>query len=229
LKGEKVTAITRRGKWIIVALTGGAHLVIHLGMTGQLRIVTASAVLANHTHLILDLDRRRQLRFRDVRRFGSATVLADSDGLEGFFARAGLGPEPFEVDGRYWRDRLGRTARPLKAVLLDQQVIAGVGNIYADEALFEARLHPRRAGRRLSTREAGKLKRAVALVLRRAIERRGSSIRSYVDGTGKKGGYQREFRVYGRAGQACPRCGVAIRRIRLAGRSTHFCPHCQRP
>jgi formamidopyrimidine-DNA glycosylase len=229
LKGEKITAITRRGKWIIVSVARGAHLVIHLGMTGQLRVVTASTALADHTHLILDLDRRRQLRFRDVRRFGSATVLAESEGVEDFFAQAGLGPEPFNVDARYWRDRLSRTARALKAVLLDQQVIAGVGNIYADEALFEARLHPRRAGRRLSAQEAGKLKRAVALVLQRAIQRRGSSIRSYVDGAGKKGSYQREFRVYGRVGQACPRCGVAIKRIRLAGRSTHFCPHCQRP
>ena len=113
-------------------------------------------------------------------------------------------------------------------MLLDQRVVAGVGNIYADEALFEARLHPARIASGLDVREADRLRRAVETVLNRAIDRRGSSIRDYVGGDGQKGAMQNEFRVYGRTGEPCPRCGAPIERMRLAGRSTHFCPACQK-
>src|SRR5262249_47427210 len=124
--------------------------------------------------------------------------------------------------------RLAATNRCIKAVLLDQTVVAGVGNIYADESLFEAELHPARLASDLDDLEADRLRLAVKTVLRRAIEQRGSSIRNYVGGSGLKGRYQDEFRVYGRAGEPCPRCRTPIARIRLAGRSTHYCPKCQR-
>jgi formamidopyrimidine-DNA glycosylase len=232
LLGRTITAVWRRGKWIILDLEGGEHLVFHLGMTGQLTAVPAATELPEHTHLVFALaadgaSEERQLRFRDVRRFGSATLFADREALEAFFARAGLGPEPFELKPADWRRRLAKTNRAIKAVLLDQGVVAGVGNIYADEALFQARLHPARRASDLEPAEAERLRRAVATVLRRAIERRGASIRDYVGGSGLPGGYQEEFLVYGRTGQPCPRCGTAIASMRLGGRSSHYCPACQ--
>ncbi|HEY7155194.1 MAG TPA: zinc finger domain-containing protein, partial [Gemmataceae bacterium] len=163
-----------------------------------------------------------------IRRFGSVTLFANRPAVEDFFVRSGLGPEPFDLPMNYWRDCLRGTKRCLKAVLLDQRVAAGVGNIYADESLFQARLHPSRPADTLDGAEADRLRRAVGAVLRRAIERRGSSIRNYVGGSGLQGEYQNEFRVYGRAGEPCPRCGAAIACLRLAGRSSHYCPRCQK-
>jgi formamidopyrimidine-DNA glycosylase len=228
LVGQKMLAVQRRGKWIIVRLEEGRHFVLHLGMSGQLTVVEAAEPMQNHVHLILGLDDgTRQLRFRDIRRFGTATLFGDPDELEDFFVDSRLGPEPFELEPSYWRQRLRQAQRSLKAVLLDQRVVAGVGNIYADEALFEARLHPARLGSKLADTDADRLRRAVVTVLKRAIDRRGSSIRNYLGGNGQRGGYQNEFRVYGRTGEPCPRCRTPIDRIRLAGRSTHFCPNCQ--
>ncbi|MHB1422988.1 MAG: bifunctional DNA-formamidopyrimidine glycosylase/DNA-(apurinic or apyrimidinic site) lyase [Gemmataceae bacterium] len=227
--GQRVENVSRRGKWILIALEKEAVLVIHLGMTGQLTIVPAASSRADHTHLIFDLDDgQQQLRFRDIRRFGSVTLLPTRQALEEFFVASHLGPEPFDVPAPYWRDCLRNSKRCLKAVLLDQSIVAGVGNIYADESLFEAHLHPARLACDLDDAESNRLRRAVATVLRRAIERRGSSIRNYVDGSGLQGGYQNEFRVYGRTGEPCPRCKTAIESRRLAGRSSHFCPTCQK-
>jgi formamidopyrimidine-DNA glycosylase len=228
LAGRRVVAVRRRGKWIVVDLGKGLALVLHLGMTGQLRVVEAGGPRADHTHLVLALDRgKTQLRFVDVRRFGSATVFTDAAALDAFFEQSELGPEPFDLDPVYWRGRVTATDRCLKAILLDQRVVAGVGNIYADESLFEAKLHPLRTGRSLATAELTRLRKAIAKVLGRAIERRGSSIRNYVGGSGLQGEYQNEFRVYGRTGQPCLRCRTPIQRVRLGGRSTHFCPKCQ--
>jgi formamidopyrimidine-DNA glycosylase len=229
LTGRRVQEVRRRGKWIVADLDHDLHLVFHLGMTGQLVVAPAKEPRLPHTHLVFALDRgAEQLRFRDVRRFGSAVVFHAAEGVRQFFEAAGLGPEPFDLDPKYWRERLAATERCLKAVLLDQRVVAGVGNIYADESLFVARLHPARRGNDLSAAEAGRLRKAVATVLTYAIEKRGSSIRNYVGGSGRKGEYQNEFRAYGRTGEPCVRCGTPITGIRLAGRSTHFCPICQR-
>jgi formamidopyrimidine-DNA glycosylase len=228
LAGRRIDEVRRRGKWIVLALDSGAFLVVHLGMTGQLTVAAADDPVAPHTHLVFDLEEPgRQLRFRDVRRFGSASLFAGAAELEAFFAANGLGPEPFALDPRAWREALANTTRPVKAALMDQTVVAGVGNIYADESLFVARLHPARRGCDLSRAEAERLRKAVARVLTRAIERRGSTIRDYVGGSGLAGGYQEEFQVYGRAGEPCPRCGAAIASRRLAGRASHFCPACQ--
>ncbi len=153
LAGQRVEAIRRRGKWIVAEMDGGDRLVFHLGMTGQLTMTPAEAPKLPHTHLVFDLDEGAgQLRFRDVRRFGSVTLFRADEDVEAFFRAAGLGPEPFGLDAAYWRERLASTARCLKAVLLDQRVVAGVGNIYADEALFEARLHPARTASGLNAR-----------------------------------------------------------------------------
>jgi formamidopyrimidine-DNA glycosylase len=229
ITGKRIESVTRRGKWILVTLENQAILVVHLGMTGQLTVVPTATALADHTHLIFDLDGgEQQLRFRDIRRFGSITFFRSQQALEFFFASSRLGPEPFDVPARYWHDCLQASRRCLKAVLLDQSIVAGIGNIYADESLFEARLHPALLACDLSGAEIDRLRRAVAKVLRRAIEKRGSSIRNYVDGSGVQGGYQNEFRVYGRTGSPCPRCGAAIECRRLAGRSSHYCPICQK-
>jgi formamidopyrimidine-DNA glycosylase len=168
------------------------------------------------------------LRFRDVRRFGSVTVWGPKDNAEEYFDKHRLGPEPFALQPQYWRQQLAKTGRCMKAVLLDQSVVAGIGNIYADESLFAARLHPARRGRTLTAREVRRLAVAVPEVLHRAIEKRGSSIRDYIGGSGRRGGFQDEFCVYGRGGQPCVRCQETITSIRLAGRSTCFCPRCQR-
>jgi formamidopyrimidine-DNA glycosylase len=227
LVSRTVADVRRRGKWIQIALDDGRQILVHLGMTGQLTVQPADAPVADHTHLVFTLDNGRQLRFRDIRRFGSATLFADTAALQHFFEASGLGPEPFELDAAAWRQSLGARRRCLKACLLDQRLVAGVGNIYADESLFEAGLHPQRIAAKLRPAQAHRLREAIVTVLHRAIARRGSSIQNYVGGSGLKGEYQNEFRVYGRVGQPCPRCGRPIVRIRLAGRSTHFCRRCQ--
>ena len=227
LLGRTVTAIERRGKWILIDL-GGPWLLAHLGMSGQLRLMPAEAPRQPHTHVVFALDDGRiELRFCDPRRFGSVSYFADRAELDAFLAPARLGPEPFALDPAGWRQRLAGTARSLKAVLLDQTVVAGVGNIYADEVLYEARLHPALPARQLAPRQADALRRAIARVLTHAIACGGSTIRDYVGGSGLPGTYQERHRAYGRTGQPCGRCDTPIERIVLAGRSTHFCPACQ--
>lgn len=228
--GQRIERLHRRGKWIVMDLGGGPCLVLHLGMTGQLTVTPAETTRRDHTHLIFGLDPgNEELRFRDVRRFGCALYFPDAASRERFPSLAELGPEPFDLDPACWRDRLRATERSLKAALLDQHLVAGVGNIYADESLFAARLPPTRRGCDLAPAEADRLRRAVVAVLTQAIERRGSSIRDYIGGNGEKGGFQKEFRVYGQTGLPCRRCQTPIACIRLAGRATHFCPHCQKP
>lgn len=227
--GRKITSVERRGKWIFLTLDSGRFAVVHLGMTGQLTVQPADRPRESHTHVVLDLSGEPDtLRFRDIRRFGSVTLADAGATINSYLDAMGLGPEPFDLQTAYWREQLGRTRRCLKAILLDQRVVAGVGNIYADESLFAARLHPTRLGHELSAREVGRLRDKVPEVLKRAIDRRGSTIRNYVGGSGLEGGFQDEFCVYGRFGEPCVTCGTAIERIRLAGRATHFCPRCQK-
>jgi formamidopyrimidine-DNA glycosylase len=229
LLGQTIRTVERRGKWIFATLGSGRILVIHLGMTGQLTMVPAAAPRESHTHVVFALqDSDAELRFRDIRRFGSVSLLPADWTIESHLEEIGLGPEPFGADLDYWRSQLARTRRNLKAVLLDQHVVAGVGNIYADESLFAARLYPARLADTLTAREVRRLAAAVPMVLNCAIDKRGSSIRNYVGGSGLKGGYQDEFRVYGRTGLPCLKCGKEIRHMRLAGRSTHWCPGCQK-
>ncbi|MBO0699707.1 MAG: bifunctional DNA-formamidopyrimidine glycosylase/DNA-(apurinic or apyrimidinic site) lyase [Zavarzinella sp.] len=227
LLGRRVEAVHRRGKWLLLELDGGAVLMVHLGMTGRFTVVAPEAPAEPHTHLVFRLDNAHELRFRDARRFGSVTYFPDRPAWEAFLGGR-LGPEPWALEPGEWRGALQRTRRAVKAVLLDQTVVAGVGNIYADEACFEARIDSRRPGNALRPAEADRLLHAVRAVLDRAIEARGSSIRDYVGGSGQPGGYQDRFAVYGRAGEPCPRCGRPIRSVRMGGRSTHYCPRCQK-
>jgi formamidopyrimidine-DNA glycosylase len=195
-------------------------------MTGQFTVVPDRQSEPDHLHVVFALDNETELRLRDPRRFGSAEYFPDRTALETAMNEE-LGPEPFGLDADYFRATVRGTARNLKAILLDQTVVAGVGNIYADEACFRAKLHPGRAGKSLKLDECDRLREAIEAVLTRAIESRGSTIRDYVGGSGLRGGFQNEFGVYGRTGEPCPVCGSAIKCARYSGRSSHFCPVCQ--
>jgi formamidopyrimidine-DNA glycosylase len=227
LGGRRVSGIDRRGKKILIRLDNDATLCIHLGMTGRLTVERAEAELLPHTHLIADLSDRsqkaRQLRFRDPRRFGGLWWLCDGESGE-----SGLGPEPLKVRTKDLAERLSKTRRAIKTALLDQRILAGIGNIYADESLFHSRIHPTTPANRLSEDQIKSLTHAIKLILRRAISHRGSSLNDYVDANGEEGAFQRLHRVYDRKGQPCPRCKTPIKRIVLGGRSTHFCPSCQK-
>jgi formamidopyrimidine-DNA glycosylase len=196
-------------------------------MTGQFTVVPAATPEADHLHVVFALDDGNELRFRDPRRFGSAEYFADRATAEEEM-NAELGPEPFGMAAEYFRTAVRASSRNLKAILLDQTTVAGVGNIYADEACFRARLHPGRAGTSLSAEECDRLRECIEAVMARAIEGRGSTIRDYVGGSGLRGGFQKEFAVYGRTGEPCPECDSPVVCERYAGRSSHFCPRCQR-
>lgn len=196
-------------------------------MTGQFTVAAATAPEPDHLHVVFALDNGTELRLRDPRRFGSAEFFADRTAVEAEM-NAALGPEPFDLDAEYFRRAVRGTSRNLKALLLDQTIVAGVGNIYADEACFRAKLHPGRPGKKLTRAECDQLREAVEAVLTRAIESRGSTIRDYVGGSGLRGGFQNEFAVYGRTGEPCPACATAVRCARYAGRASHFCPRCQK-
>lgn len=197
-------------------------------MTGQFTVVPATEPEPDHLHVVFALDNAHELRLRDQRRFGSAEYFADRVALEAEMNDE-LGPEPFGLDAEYFRDTIRRTSRNLKALLLDQKVVAGVGNIYADEACFRAKLHPGRKGKSLKLDECDRLREAIEAVLTKAIESRGSTIRDYVGGSGLRGGFQNEFAVYGRTDEPCPTCETAIAVARHSGRASHYCPQCQGP
>lgn len=223
-----IVSVHRRGKWILLELSRPQYrLIVHLGMTGRLLIQDAKIPPALHTHLVFTLDKDEELRYHDPRRFGSVT-LASTQGSHRFPEEAELGPEPFDITLDELCESLMKSSRAIKGILLDQSVIAGVGNIYADESLHEARIDPRRQGRSLARHEIGTLRRAIVKVLRRAIETKGSTIANFYYGDDESGGFQHEFKAYGRTDEPCYRCRKPIKCIRLAGRSTHFCGNCQR-
>jgi formamidopyrimidine-DNA glycosylase len=224
--GKRFLELRRRGKWILCKLDDQAYLLVHLGMTGQLTVAEKSQVRADHTHLIFQLDQTDELRFRDIRRFGSVEWYPNEERLTAELGPK-LGPEPDAIPAEWFAEQLQRTRRPIKAALLDQALVAGVGNIYADEALFQARLHPQRLGVTLTTDDCDRLRQAIEMVITRAISQRGSTIRDYVGGSGLKGEYQNELMVYGRTGEACPVCHAEIHCLRVGGRSSHFCATCQ--
>jgi formamidopyrimidine-DNA glycosylase len=226
LTGRIVRDIRRRAKRVMFTLDTTEQFYIHLGMTGRLTVEPADAEVMKHTHLIAELDDGRQLRFRDARRFGGVWWLGQPS-ANGDDADAALGPEPLLVRPAQLKTRLARTRRAIKTALLDQRLIAGLGNIYVDESLFLAGISPTCPACKLTDDDVKRLNRAVKRVLRRAIKHRGSSLRDYVDADGMAGGFQLLHRVYDRAGEPCPTCKRPIERIVLGGRSTHFCSRCQ--
>jgi formamidopyrimidine-DNA glycosylase len=215
LPGRRIEEVRRHGKFILVRLDHG-WLTIHLGMTGQLLV---DGSIGPHTRAVFRLD-DTTLVYDDIRMFGSIEWSLEP------VRTARLGPDALNA-GFLPAELLKRKA-PIKAVLLNQSVFSGVGNIYADEALFRAGIHPRRRADRLSRERASRLIQVVREVLVEAVECRGSSVSDYVDTDGRRGSFQDRHQVYGREGLPCPRCGAPIRRIVVAQRGTHFCPNCQR-
>ena len=223
LLGRRVEAVGRRGKFLLCPLDQGLELVLHLGMTGVLHFGVPDA----YARARIGLDDGRELLFRDVRRFGCLAVVKAGD-YEPLPSLAHLGPEPLSDDfdpDRFARD-LAATRAPVKPYLLSQRPVAGVGNIYADEALWLARIHP--ASRRVGPRRAHALHAAIRRVLTEAIDREGTTFRDYRMVNGESGRNADFLIAYGQAGRPCPRCATALRKVVLGGRGTTFCPRCQR-
>ena len=239
LPGRTIEAIERYGKFMLLRLSSvaganGNHsegdrkqasLLVHLGMTGQMAPTPAAKPREKHTHVCLSLDDGRELRYTDARRFGRIAYLTEAP-LAKELTR--FGADPLEIGKEEFLERIrGRRAR-IKSLLLDQRVLRGVGNIYADESLWRAKIHPAHLGAKLTRKQGGTLWRALQQILRKAIVLRGSSISDFLDAEGEPGEYQRRHRAYGREGQGCHRCGTTLRRGIVAGRSSYFCPNCQR-
>src|SRR5712691_1469632 len=222
LEGDRVHGVERRGKYLVLRLESGLALLVHLRMTGSFGFAPTS-----HERAVLELDDGSRLVFRDVRRFGTWLVL--EGGAADEYLTAKNGPEPLgpSFTARQLGTSLARRKAALKSVLLDQRVVAGLGNIYADEALWRARLNPLRPASSLASDEVRRLHRAIRATLDAAIERQGSTLRDYATPDGSEGSMQDEFRVYGRGGEPCPRCGTSIAKTRVGGRGTWYCPRCQ--
>lgn len=234
LAGRRVQALRRRGKYLLVDLAAapadnGLVLLVHLGMSGRIVIGDGDDEMPQHEHVVFELEDGTRIRFRDHRRFGAMDLFSPR-AEAGHWLLAGLGPEPLDpgFTAAALRARLAGRRSPLKAVLLDQKIIAGLGNIYVSEALFRAGLSPLRQAGSVGPVRAARLSRSIREVLEEAIAAGGSSLRDYVDASGELGYFQARFRVYDRAGLPCPGCGGAVRRIVQSGRSTFYCPACQR-
>jgi formamidopyrimidine-DNA glycosylase len=229
LVGERIDAVDRRGKYLVVRFASDRVLLVHLRMTGSFLWGSSAADPSDdpHRRAVLSMDNGSDVVYRDVRRFGTWELFEGGE-VERHLADR-LGPEPLgPITAASLATRLDGHRAPLKAVLLDQRVLAGLGNIYVDEALWWSRLHPQRPAGSLSAEDARRLHRAVRRVLRRAIERQGSTLRNYVTPDGERGSMQDEFHAYGRAGEPCDRCGTPLERAVVGGRGTTFCARCQR-
>lgn len=228
LTGTRILQVRRVGKHIVFDLESGAshngtdrQWIVHLGMTGRMLVCSPEEEIPKHTHAIASLKSRRELRFVDPRRFGRLSVATE----ESF---AGPGTEPLTISSDDFAQLFHGRKTPIKAALLNQKLLHGVGNIYADESLFRAGIRPKRQAGRLSRAELDRLHAAVKEVLKEAIRLGGSSVSDYVDAEGREGFFQLQHRVYLRTGQPCLVCKTSIKRIVLGGRGTHYCPKCQR-
>jgi formamidopyrimidine-DNA glycosylase len=234
LPGRKILAVERYGKFMLMRLSAStetagdgdedAALLVHLGMTGHIAPRAAADSWEKHTHVGMLLDDGTELRYTDARRFGRMAYLA-GEKLEGELRK--FGADPLEVSVAEFRERICSRGARIKALLLDQRVLRGVGNIYADESLWKAKIHPARLGSRLNIAQAAALHRGLQEILREAIALRGSTISDFADTEGEPGEYQLHHQVYGREGKNCYRCGEMIRRAIVAGRSSYFCAGCQ--
>ncbi len=227
--GTSFKFLDRRGKYLILGLSSGARLVVHLKMAGRLLYTPAGEPYHKHTHVVFHLDNGDHLRYVDLRHFGGLFLIdPDNRGLPA--GLAGLGPEPLTAafTPEYLRSALSQRRTRIKPLLLDQSVIAGLGNIYADECLSIAGIHPERTASSLTAQEVGRLHRAICQVLEHSINQGGTTFATYVDADGKKGRFGENLRVYGRGGQPCPDCGRPVERLKIGSRSAHFCPSCQK-
>ena len=227
IRGLEIRALARRAKFVVLTLSGGWTLLIHLRMSGHLDVLPPKTRPRRHDRVILTLDNGRQLHFEDTRKFGRIWLVREPAQVLGK-----LGPEPLELAAADFRRGLAARARRLKPLLLDQTFLAGVGNIYSDEALWAAQLHPRRRSDTLTAAQAAELLAAIQDVLRRGIRNLGTTLGDgkthFVLPRGERGRNQEQLNAYGQTGAPCPRCGTPIRRILVGQRSTHLCPACQR-
>ncbi|MBU2591701.1 MAG: bifunctional DNA-formamidopyrimidine glycosylase/DNA-(apurinic or apyrimidinic site) lyase [Nitrospinota bacterium] len=224
--GSTIKGINRRGKSIIIELSGGHSLIVHLKMTGQLIYTDSSDKVIKHTHLIFNLSDGKELRYVDVRRFGYIKIFP-SENIFLEHPLDTLGHEPIEIKIGELRELLSNHKIRMKSFLLNQSFMSGIGNIYADEILHRSHMHPLKISSNLSGKETAKLHKMIKEVLREAIEHRGSTIRDYVTSTGEAGDFQKMHRVYNKEGKPCRCCQGKIIKIRAGGRSTFFCPACQ--
>jgi formamidopyrimidine-DNA glycosylase len=229
LKGRTIERVTRRAKNIVMELDGGAgdRLLVNLGMTGRLLAVPPGEEPASHVGVRFELDGKRRLLYQDVRRFGRLWRMTDAE-WRAWEATLGVEPLSDELTARWLYDAARRSRVAIKVWLMDQARVVGVGNIYASEALFRARVNPRKPANELTRKEAERIRQGVRDVLRESIEFRGTTLLDYRDSSGEPGEFVRRLRVYDRAGEPCTACGTPIERIVQGGRSTFFCPRCQR-
>lgn len=227
LEGERVALVDRRGKYLIVRFESGRALLVHLRMTGSFLHAAGELPADPHRRAVVRLDDGSDVAYRDVRRFGT-WLLLEPEEVEAYIdERVGREPLADAYKAKHLAERLEGRKAPIKAAILDQRTVAGVGNIYADEALWRARIHPLTPAQALDPHQVAALYRAIREALRAGIRRQGSTLRDYRLPDGGEGGAQHEFRVYGRGGDPCERCGTPIDKIRVAGRGTWYCPACQ--
>ena len=225
LTGALVVGLRRRAKYGLIDTDRGDTLVFHLGMSGHWRVDPSEA--AKHDHFIMETEEGRRIALNDARRFGSLDLVPTLE-LDDWPAFKALGPEPFAIDARDLRKRLGGRTAPIKLLLLDQRIVAGLGNIYVCEALYRAGIHPKRAGGSISIERLKRLVPAIRDVLTEAIAAGGSTLRDFASPDGSLGYFSKRFSVYDREGKPCASCGAMVKRIVQGGRSTFFCPRCQR-
>jgi formamidopyrimidine-DNA glycosylase len=223
LTGATVTEVRRRAKYGLIDTDRGDTLVFHLGMSGHWRVDPGET--AKHDHFIVETDEGRRVALNDARRFGSLDLVRTDELGEAFKA---LGPEPLDLDARDLKRRLAGRSAAIKLLLLDQRIVAGLGNIYVCEALYRAGIHPKRAGGSISLERLKRLVPAIHDVLEEAIAAGGSTLKDFVSPDGELGYFSKDFAVYDREGRPCGRCGGTVRRIVQGGRSTFYCPACQR-
>lgn len=227
LQGETIHDIGRRGKFLLFYLDHYT-LVSHLRMEGKYGLFQKDDPLDKHTHVVFQFTDKTQLRYSDVRKFGTMHLFQKGTELNEL-PLSQLGPEPFsdEFTVEWLREKLSKTSRKIKTALLDQRLFVGLGNIYVDEALFRSNIHPERIASTLSRKEITLLHEEIVKTLQEAVEKGGSTIRSYVNSQGEIGMFQLELYVYGRNGEPCKKCSDQLEKITVGGRGTHFCPHCQ--
>lgn len=228
LKGQRIEELGRRGKFLIL-YTQKFALVSHLRMEGKYGLYNANVEVDKHTHVIFHFTDGTELRYKDVRKFGTFHLYEKGKEFD-TQPLANLGPEPFsdQFTVQWLSDRLKKTTRKIKPALLDQKVLVGLGNIYVDEALFRAKIHPERIANSLTKDESERLYREIVSTLSEAVEKGGSTIRSYVNSQGQMGMFQLQLYVYGRKNEPCKVCGTPLEKTVVGGRGTHFCPMCQK-
>lgn len=226
LAGLKVASLTRRGKYILIGFTSGS-VIIHLGMSGSLRMVGCDTARNKHDHVEFVFNNNQCLRLRDPRRFGAVLYTTDDPLQHKLLAK--LGPEPLQrtFSGRHLYELSRNKKVAVKLFIMNSANVVGVGNIYANEALYLAGIHPKRVAGRLSAAHYDRLAKAIKKVLRAAIKAGGTTLRDFTAEDGRPGYFQQKLNVYGKAGEPCPRCGTTIKHINLGQRATYYCPHCQ--